>query len=143
MRISEILRRKGASVVTVSPEASVRQLLDLLAEHNVGALVVTESELTIAGIVSERDVVRQLHERGADLLDAPVSSIMTAEVHTCKPDARVDELRRTMTNHRIRHLPVVSEGRLIGIVSIGDVVKSTIDELESERDHLVGYIQRS
>jgi CBS domain-containing protein len=141
MRIGDILRRKGASVVTVSPDATVRQLLSMLAEHNIGALVVSSDGGTISGIVSERDVVRQLHERGADLLDAAVSSIMTADVRTCGPDDNIEQLRHTMTDHRIRHLPVVRDGRLIGIVSIGDVVKSAISELEDEREHLVGYIQ--
>lgn len=143
MRISDILRSKGSSVLTVAPQATVRELLSLLAEHNVGALVVSEDQATIAGIVSERDVVRQLHERGAELLDAEVSSIMTVEVRTCGPDEKIDDLRQTMTDHRIRHLPVVVDGRLAGVVSIGDVVKSAISELETEREHLVGYIQRS
>ncbi|HEV2089052.1 MAG TPA: CBS domain-containing protein [Cryptosporangiaceae bacterium] len=141
MRISDILRSKGSDVVTVRPDASVRELLALLAEHNFGALVVSEDGHTIVGIASERDVVRQLHHLGADLLDAPVSSIMTAEVRTCSPDQHVDDLRATMTDHRIRHVPVVADGRLVGLVSIGDVVKVTISELESEREHLVGYIQ--
>lgn len=94
-----------------------------------------------AAIVSERDVVRSLHQHGAALLDAPVSQIMTTDVRTCDPDDLVDGLRRTMTDHRIRHLPVVRDGRLIGIVSIGDVVKSAISELATEREQLVGYVQ--
>jgi CBS domain-containing protein len=141
MRISDILRSKGNAVSTVRPDATVRQLLAALAEHNIGALVVSEDGESILGIVSERDVVRQMHERGAGLLEAPVSSIMTADVRTCTPDEDVDLLRTTMTEHRFRHVPVVREGKLIGIVSIGDVVKSTISELETEREHLVGYIQ--
>ncbi|GAA4067735.1 MULTISPECIES: CBS domain-containing protein [Actinomadura] len=143
MRIRDILRRKGDTVTTVRPEATVRDLLATLAQHNIGAAVVSPDGTAIAGIVSERDVVRRLHEHGAALLDRPVTEIMTAEVRTCAPDADVDDLRRTMTEHRIRHLPVVEGGRLAGIVSIGDVVKSTIDELESEREYLVGYIQRA
>ncbi|MEU2038673.1 CBS domain-containing protein [Nocardia niwae] len=141
MRISEILRRKGSDVATVAPETTVRTLLATLAERNIGAVVVSPDGDTIAGIVSERDVVRSLHARGADLLDTPVSAIMTAAVHTCAPDDRVDGLRRTMTERRIRHLPVVHEGRLVGIVSIGDVVKSAISELATEREHLVDYLQ--
>jgi CBS domain-containing protein len=141
MRISDILRSKGASVSTVAPDATVRELLSMLAEKNIGALVVSEDGETIGGIVSERDVVRQLHEHGAELLVAPVSSIMTAEVLTCAPEDNVDDLRPTMTDHRIRHMPVVRDGKLVGIVSIGDVVKSTISALEDEREHLVGYIQ--
>ncbi|MFI0353698.1 CBS domain-containing protein [Actinomadura sp. 9N407] len=144
MRIRDILRRKGAAVATVRPDSTVRDLLAVLSEHNVGAIVVSPDGETIAGIASERDVVRKLHEHGAGLLGRPVSEIMTAEVRTCEPSADVDDLRRTMTEHRIRHLPVVdAAGRLAGIVSIGDVVKSTIDELVSEREHLVEYIQRA
>ncbi|MGK8486258.1 CBS domain-containing protein [Nocardia asiatica] len=141
MRISEILRRKGSDVATVAPDTTVRTLLATLAERNIGAVVVSPDGDTIAGIVSERDVVRSLHARGADLLDTPVSAIMTSEVRTCALDDRVDGLRRTMTDHRIRHLPVVHEGRLVGIVSIGDVVKSAISELATEREHLVEYLQ--
>jgi CBS domain-containing protein len=141
MRISDILRSKGNAVSTVRPDATVRQLLAALAEHNIGALVVSEDGESIVGIVSERDVVRQMHDRGAGLLEAAVSSIMTADVRTCTPDEDVDLLRSTMTEHRIRHVPVVRDSKLIGIVSIGDVVKSTISELETQREHLVGYIQ--
>ncbi|MEV6320746.1 CBS domain-containing protein [Nocardia sp. NPDC051787] len=141
MRISEILRRKGSDVATVAPDTTVRTLLAALAERNIGAVVVSPDGNAIAGIVSERDVVRSLHARGADLLDTPVSEIMTSDVRTCAVDDRVDGLRRIMTEHRIRHLPVVHEGRLVGIVSIGDVVKSAISELATEREHLVEYLQ--
>ncbi|WP_182878989.1 MULTISPECIES: CBS domain-containing protein [unclassified Microbispora] len=140
MLIGTILQSKGTGVATVPPHATVSELLARLAELNIGAVVVSEDGLSIDGIVSERDVVRRLHEDGAALLGRPVSSIMTSEVRTCGPDANVDDLRRTMTNHRIRHVPVVRDGRLAGIVSIGDVVKSSIQELESEREALVGYI---
>ncbi|MEU4822591.1 CBS domain-containing protein [Actinomadura citrea] len=143
MRIRDILRRKGEAVATVRPEATVRQLLVVLAEHNIGATVVSPDGASIAGIVSERDVVRRLHEHGAALLDRPVSEIMTAEVRTCGPGDQVEDLRHAMTEHRFRHVPVVVDGRLVGIVSIGDVVKSAIDELESDREHLVDYIQRA
>jgi CBS domain-containing protein len=140
--IGSILQGKGTSVATVRPQATVTELLATLAELNIGAVVVSDDGVTIAGIVSERDIVRRLHERGADILGHPVSSIMTSDVRTCAPDANVEELRRTMTNHRIRHVPVVRNGRLAGIVSIGDVVKSAIEELETEKDALVGYINR-
>lgn len=140
MRISEILRAKGGEVVTIGPEATVRELLEVLAEHNVGAVVVSADGRTLDGIVSERDVVRRLHRIGAGLLDRPVAEIMTVVVHTCAPDDRVESLRATMTEHRIRHLPVVVNGRLVGIVSIGDVVKSAISELQTEREHLVQYL---
>ncbi|MDF5755894.1 CBS domain-containing protein [Spongiactinospora sp. TRM90649] len=142
MLIGSILRGKGTEVATVPPGATVRDLLEVLAERNIGAVVVSEDGSTIVGIVSERDVVRRLNERGAEILGAPVSSIMTTEVRTCAPDANVDELRQTMTTHRIRHVPVVSDGRLAGLVSIGDVVKSAIEELQTEKAHLVEYIHR-
>lgn len=143
MKIRDVLRRKGDTVATVRPDATVRALLGALAEHNIGAVVVSADGTSIAGIVSERDVVRRLNERGEAVLDGPVSAIMTSEVRTCALDDTVEELRQTMTRHRFRHVPVVVDGRLAGIVSIGDVVKSAIDELETEREHLVGYIQRS
>ena len=139
MLIVSLLRAKGESVVTVPPSASVRELLDVLAEHRIGAVVVS-SGAGIAGIVSERDVVRHLRH-GAELLDQPVARIMTTEVVTCRRETPVDELMSIMTERRIRHVPVVDEhGVIIGIVSIGDLVKSRISELESERDDLVGYI---
>jgi CBS domain-containing protein len=140
MLISAILRSKGTTVATVRPADTVTELLAALSEHNIGAVVVSEDGATIVGIVSERDVVRRLHLRGPGVLTDPVSSIMTTAVRTCDPDADVDDLRKTMTDHRIRHLPVVSEGRLAGIVSIGDVVKSAIEELETEKAHLVDYL---
>lgn len=140
MRILEILRRKGADVVTIAPQASVRELVAVLTEHNIGAVVVCTGGM-VAGIASERDVVRQLHREGPALLDRPVADIMTAAVHTCAPSDHVDSLRVTMTEHRIRHLPVVRAGNLVGIVSIGDVVKSAISELQDEREHLVAYLQ--
>ena len=140
MLIVTMLRSKGDFVATVAPTTTVRELLDVLAEHRIGAAVVTVDD-AIAGIVSERDVVRHLGADEATLLDQPVSAIMTAEVVTCGGDATVEDLARTMTERRIRHVPVVDhDGALVGIVSIGDVVKSRISELESERDDLVGYI---
>lgn len=141
MHISDILRRKGHDVATVRPDDTVRSLIDRLAELRIGALVVSSDGQRVAGIVSERDVVRGLHASGASLLDRPVSSIMTVEVHTCEPSASVDDLMRLMTDQRIRHVPVVHDGLLAGIVSIGDVVKRRIDELQDERDQLVGYIR--
>jgi CBS domain-containing protein len=140
MRISDLLRRKGSLVVTVKPEQSVAELLALLAEHKVGALVVSADGVTVDGIASERDVVRRLHDYGPGLLQAPVRDIMTAQVHTCPPDTDLEELMRVMTTGRFRHVPVIEANRLIGIVSIGDVVKHRIDELQSERDQLTAYI---
>jgi CBS domain-containing protein len=141
VQISQVLRRKGQDVATVDGGESVRAALELLARHGVGALVVSSDGRHIDGIVSERDVARGLHERGAALLADPVSSVMTAEVHTCRPDASVHELARMMTDRRVRHVPVLVDGELAGIVSIGDVVKARLDELETERAQLVDYIQ--
>jgi CBS domain-containing protein len=141
MRISQLLRRKGREVATIDGSESVRTALALLAEKGIGALVVSSDGRRVEGIVSERDVARGLHERGAGLLADPVSSLMTAEVHTCPPIAGVHDLAQTMTDHRVRHVPVVEDGVLVGIVSIGDVVKARLDELEDERRQLVDYIQ--
>ncbi|MFI9817059.1 CBS domain-containing protein [Saccharothrix variisporea] len=139
MRIADVLRTKGSAVATVGTRASVAELVAALAEHNVGAMVVVGPD-GIAGIVSERDVVRRLHDRGPGLLDAPVEEIMTAEVHTCSPKDSVESLSVLMTERRIRHVPVVSDGQLVGIVSIGDVVKSRISQLEEDQDQLTAYI---
>ena len=143
MQIRQLLRRKGREVATIDGSESVRTALAVLAEKGIGALVVSSDGRRIDGIVSERDVARGLHEHGAALLTQPVSSVMTARVHTCAPDSGVHDLARTMTDHRVRHVPVVEDGALVGIVSIGDVVKARLDELEEERKQLVDYIQTS
>jgi CBS domain-containing protein len=141
VQISQLLRHKGREVATIDGAESVRSALALLAEKGIGALVVSSDGRRIDGILSERDVARGLHEHGAGLLAEPVSSVMTARVHTCGPHAGVHDLARTMTDHRVRHVPVVEDGALVGIVSIGDVVKARLDELEEERKQLVDYIQ--
>jgi CBS domain-containing protein len=142
MRIADVLRRKGTAVATVGPSATVADLISELAAHNVGALPVVDGG-RLVGIVSERDVVRQLHTVGSALLGSPVADIMTADVTTCSPSDSVADLAAVMTERRIRHIPVVSEGELIGIVSIGDLVKARIDLLESERAQLQNYIAGS
>lgn len=139
MRITDVLRTKGAEVATIEPTASVAELLAALADRNVGAMVVTSDD-QLVGIVSERDVVRCAHERGAAVLTATVSEIMTTDVATCDPDETVDHLTVLMTERRIRHVPVVQRGRLVGIVSIGDVVKSRMNELEHAQSQLEAYI---
>ena len=140
MRIHDILSSKGFDVVHLEPEASVSRLVRLLREHNLGAVVVSPDGRRIAGIVSERDVIRRLAE-GVDFLEGPVSAIMTTDVHSCRPGDTVQAVMGAMTDRRIRHLPVVDEhGALTGIVSIGDLVKSQISELEFERDQLEGYV---
>lgn len=142
MRIQEILRRKGDSVVTISPDRTVADLLSLLAEHNIGAAVVSVDGSVIDGIVSERDVVRALARDGRDALDRQVRELMVTDVRTCTAEDELETLARTMTDHRVRHLPVVEQDRLSAIVSIGDIVKHRIDELQAERDHLVNYVQQ-
>ena len=141
MRIADVIRRKGAEVITVRADASVTELLALLSEHRIGAVVVSDDGESVHGIVSERDIVRHLHTDGAALLDAPISQIMTSEVHTCTPDESLDDLSAAMTERRFRHVPVVVDGKLRAIVSIGDVVKNRIDDLQAERDQLRTYIQ--
>lgn len=143
MRINDVLQGKPShDVITISPDASVRELLALLAEHNVGALVVSSDGAAVDGIVSERDVVRRLHT-DENALEGPVSGIMTAEVVTCEPKQSLDDLMAMMTDRRIRHVPVVREGGLVGIVSIGDMVKSRISQLEFERDQLDSYVHQT
>ncbi|WNG95535.1 CBS domain-containing protein [Mycobacterium sp. ITM-2016-00318] len=141
MRIADVLRTKGGTVATITPETSVSGLLNELALHNIGAMVVVSTD-GVVGIVSERDVVRKLHERGGDLLRLPVSEIMTTMVATCTPADTVDHLSALMTNKRVRHIPVVENNRLVGIVSIGDIVKQRMQELESEQRALQDYITR-
>ena len=148
MLIEHILHRKGREVETISPSASVSDAAVLLRDRNIGALVVIPDEeaedgVTVAGILSERDVVRALGVADADsaaVLGQPVSSLMTTDVVTCEPRTTVDELMRLMTDRRIRHVPVLDGGELAGIVSIGDVVKSRIDELQEEADTLHEYL---
>jgi CBS domain-containing protein len=140
--ISDVLRAKGSFVATVTPDTTVAEVLEKLAEHRVGALVVSADGAHIDGIVSERDVVRHLHRVGAGLLDEPTRTIMTPDVRTCSPSDKVDDLMVVMTEHRIRHVPVVEDDALAGIVSIGDVVKTRIGDLEGERNELVAYITR-
>lgn len=140
MRIRDVLRVKGDRVVTVPPDSDVANLLAVLAEHGIGAVVVSADGTSVDGVASERDIVRALAERGAPVLAEPVTAIYTAAVHTVTPETHLDEVMRTMTERRIRHVPVLVDGRLRGIVSIGDVVKNRIDELESEHAALSNYI---
>lgn len=141
MQISDILRHKQDNHVwTIAPGASVRDLLRDLAEHHVGALIVSDSGDHVDGIVSERDVVRQLHAHGDQVLTGTVDKIMTREVVHCAPTDPVDQVASLMTERRIRHLPVLDDGALVGVVSIGDVVSSRILELQQDRDQLEQYI---
>ena len=140
MRISDVLRGKGTQVVTVTPDTTVRRLLAVLSEHRIGAVVVSHDGTTVDGIASERDIVRAFGERGAAVLSELVTAICTTEVHTVTPTTSLEDVMRMMTERRVRHAPVVVEGGLRGIVSIGNVVKNRIDELETERTHLTNYI---
>ena len=140
MRISDILRVKGTQVVTVTPDTRVRRLLVVLAEHRIGAVVVSGDGTSVDGIASERDIVRALASRGAAVLSEPVTAIYTAEVRTVTLRTPIEEVMHMMTEHRVRHAPVVADGGLRGIVSIGDVVKNHIGDLETERNALTNYI---
>ena len=143
MRIYELLRRKGFAVITVRPNTTVMEVIGLLKQYNLGAVVISPDGRQVAGIVTERDIVRRLTE-GTEFLDGPVSDIMTADVQTCTAQDSVQSLMEIMTEQRIRHLPVVDgRGALTGIVSIGDAVKSHITQLEFERDQLEGYVSHS
>jgi CBS domain-containing protein len=141
VQVAEILRRKGDDVATVKPGATVAVAVEALRQRGIGALVVTNDGTTIDGILSERDIVRALGGPHRTLLDQTVSSIMTAEVFTCSPTDRVEQLMSLMTDQRIRHLPVAVNGELRGIISIGDVVKSRLSELETEARMIEDYIR--
>jgi CBS domain-containing protein len=139
MRIADVLQNKGAGVVTIAPDATVKELLAGLTEHNIGAMVVVGSD-GLKGVASERDVVRQLHLHGASMLARPVSAIMTSVVATCTKADSADDVSALMTEKRVRHVPVLENGKLSGIVSIGDIVKSRMEELQAEHAQLQSYI---
>ena len=140
MHVAKVLDRKGAEVATIRPTASVAEAIAELARLSIGALVVSKDDVVPAGIITERDVVRSLNIAGASILKRPVADLMTADVAVCTPSDMVDDIMGRMTDLRIRHLPVMADGALCGIVSIGDVVKARIDELEDDHRHLVDYI---
>jgi CBS domain-containing protein len=141
MNVKSILARKGSDVVTITPSATLGEATAELRDHRVGALVVSTDGVHIEGILSERDVVRALAAHGGSTLGRAVSSAMSGDVHTCDPMDTVEELMAMMTERRIRHLPVTEDGRLQGIISIGDVVKSRLGQLEQENNQLYDYIQ--
>lgn len=140
MNVKLILDRKGRDVATAAPTAQIVEITKILAERRIGAVVLTGADDRLVGIVSERDVVRALAIKGPAMLTDPVSTIMTRGVVTCTPDERVDEIMRKMTEGKFRHIPVVAEGRLAGIISIGDVVKQRMTELEAETNAMRDYI---
>lgn len=140
MNVEAILKSKGREVATIAPAAKVGEAVALLRRKGIGALVVSADGKTIAGILSERDIVQGLSDHGAQLLDLPVSRPMTHPVVTCKLSDDIATLMSQMTERRIRHLPVMEDGKLVGIVSIGDVVKNRVDEVESEASSLRQFI---
>jgi CBS domain-containing protein len=139
--VKNILAGKGGNVITINPTADVIAAAKLLAEHGIGAVVVLGADHRIVGILSERDIVQALAEHGEAVLSEPVGQVMTREVQTCSEDDTIGDLMVRMTTGRFRHLPVVRQGRLIGIVSIGDVVKSRVEEIDQEAKTLREYIQ--
>jgi CBS domain-containing protein len=143
MSVAHILKHKGRDVVTVLPGETVKHVADVLAAKRIGAVIVSRGDGIIDGIVSERDVVRCISELGAGALAKPVSSIMTSSVRACAEDDSEAELMVMMTQHRIRHLPVVNKGRLAGMISIGDVVKFRIEAIERDAADMKAYISGS
>jgi CBS domain-containing protein len=142
MNVHSMLSQKGNKVVTARPDTTVLAASRLLKLERIGSIVISADGAHVQGILSERDIVRGLVDRGPELLDIPVSEIMTRTVTTCTPDDDIKEVMSKMTRGRIRHLPVVENGRLCGIISIGDVVKNRLEDLETEtsvlRDYIVG-----
>ncbi len=141
--VSVIVDRKGSEVVTIPAEASLLTAAEMLTTHNIGALVVSSDGRTVEGVISERDLARQVARVGAAALDLTVAEAMTTDVTTCVPASTVDDLMATMTHRRIRHVPVVVDGRLAGIVSIGDIVRARLDELELQAQALEQYVTGS
>lgn len=141
--VASMLSKKGTDVLTVAPDDPISAAVDVMADNNVGALVVSADGVRVEGILSERDVVRHLQQHGADVLDRSVRSIMTSEVMTCQSDDTSDQLMARMTASRIRHLPVIVDDGLAGIISIGDVVKYRLEELETAASSLREYITGS
>ncbi|MBC7284103.1 CBS domain-containing protein [Hoeflea sp.] len=140
MSVKQILDQKGRDVVTVSPSMGTEEAVRFLADNKIGAVVVTGPAGRIAGILSERDIVRAVASRGAEALTAPISAIMTSKVTTCGESHSVNQVMEMMTNGRFRHLPVEQDGKLIGIISIGDVVRRRIEDVEREAAEIKAYI---
>jgi CBS domain-containing protein len=141
MNVSSILAAKGGDVITIEPTATLAVAASLLTKKRIGALVIVGAGGRVAGILSERDIVHALAERGRQALDEPLSQAMTREVATCEPDDEITSLMERMTDGKFRHMPVVKGDKLAGIVSIGDIVKQRVDEMERESEAMRGYIQ--
>ena len=140
MKLEDVIRSKGNSVVTIAPSASVAELVSVMADNNIGAVVVSADGRHIAGIISERDIVRGLAGAGHGLLESTVADLMTGDVVVGHLEDRIEDTAHTMTHKRVRHIPIEVDGELAAIVSIGDVVKYRIDQLTDERNHLLGYL---
>ena len=141
MTVKAVLARKGSNVTTIEPTASVTAAIKILGEQRIGALVITGPDQRVVGILSERDIVRALAEHGAQALDRPVSEMMTRKVVTCNERDTLRDLMEQMTAGKFRHVPVVEQGKLAGIISIGDVVKSRVEEMEHDTEALQDYIR--
>ncbi|MBP0615006.1 CBS domain-containing protein [Jiella mangrovi] len=140
MNVGHILKAKGSDVFTLRPDVSLAEVVRLLAERRIGAIVLLDEDGRVAGIVSERDVVRVLAKSGAEILDKPIGEAMTAKVQTCTSSTPIEDVLGVMTRGRFRHLPVYEDDRLAGIISIGDVVKAKIEEAEREAEQMREYI---
>jgi len=140
MNVKDILGRKGDDVITIEPAATLATAMETLARRRIGALVITGADRRIVGIISERDIVRVLVERGTEMLQSSVSEVMTRKVVSCGQNETIAEIMGRMTAGKFRHVPVVEDGRLAGIVSIGDVVKTRMEQLQAEREQLEAYI---
>ena len=140
MNVAQLLGDKGHDVVSVQPHRTLAEAVKILSERRIGAVVVTGADGALVGILSERDIIRAMGESGASALEGPVSRIMTSKVVTCRPQTSIDELMEIMTSGRFRHIPIVENGRIAGIVSIGDVVKHRVAEIEAESRAMRDYI---
>ncbi len=143
MDVASLLRIKGSSVATAPPEATITDIAARLKQEKIGALVVSDDGVKVLGIISERDIVRGLADHGLDLLDKRADELMTVEVFTCTPNDTTADLMAVMTARRIRHIPVTEDGGLCGIISIGDVVKDRLDEIEREANALRDYVSKA
>jgi CBS domain-containing protein len=143
VRVADVLKLKDAMVATLEESATVRELVGVLVDRGIGSVVVVSPSGSVAGVVSERDVVRRLHDAPDQLFEQPIRGIMNVDFVVCAPSDTVDSVLQTMTESRIRHVPVLQDERLVGLVSIGDLVKSRIDDLSHERDQMSAYISGS
>ncbi|PWE30317.1 CBS domain-containing protein [Pararhodobacter marinus] len=140
MLVSQILKNKAAGIVTIGPKATLREVVDLLSTRRIGAVVVSTDGKKVKGIVSERDIVRELGRAGPEALNQPVEKVMTRAIYGCAPGDNTDTVLETMTTRRFRHMPVMEDNVMVGFISIGDVVAARLSELQMEKDALTGMI---